>query len=68
VQELLEQAEKELMTINALCDVLATVNASELERNTLPCLGMIMKEAGARLYEYVRKLSVQSFKNKEGLE
>jgi len=55
VQDLLEQAEKELITIRALCDVIASVDASELETNTLPCLAVLMKEAGARMYEYVRK-------------
>ena len=57
MQALLDQAEKELTTICALCDVLGTVNAKELERNTLSCLGTLVKEAGQRLYGYVKELS-----------
>jgi len=55
MQELYEQAEKELTTICAICDVLGVVDACELERNTLACLGELMREASERLYEYVKQ-------------
>jgi hypothetical protein len=57
MEDLLDMAEKELMSIHALCDVLSAVDAAVLERNTVASLGVLISECGQRLYEYVRKLS-----------
>jgi len=61
MQEILEKAEKELITIRALCDVLGVIDCAELERNTLASLGVLIGEAGQTLYEYVRELGTNSF-------
>jgi len=61
VREILEKAEKELITIRAICDVLGVVDACELEKNTLACLGVLISEAGQRMYEHVKQLGSASF-------
>jgi hypothetical protein len=65
VLEILEKAEKELIAIRALCDVITVTDCAELERNTLPALGALIRDAGQKLYEYVKELSAAGCKEKE---
>jgi len=66
VRDILEKAEKELVTIRALCDVLTVTDCAELERNTLPCMGVLIQEAGQKIYEYIEELYNHSFKTQGG--
>jgi hypothetical protein len=49
-----DELDRELMKIEAIADILATVNAGELEKNTLVTFGAILTEACGKVRERVK--------------
>jgi hypothetical protein len=50
-----DELERELMKIEAVADVLVTVDAGELAKNTLATFGAILEEACGRVREYMEE-------------
>ena len=55
-ENIAEIIETEMVKIRAVYDVLVCVDPSEVKRNTIPTLAMIMNESAEKIYNYTKNL------------
>lgn len=56
MMSLQDEIEREMMKIRSITDVLVTVDPSELERHTLACLAVMIREAAERIEQSIKNL------------